>query len=294
MTNKPERRAPTVPLGTSTSLNIIASTSNHSIASTSDRNAAGSSRQPSVDPEAPFSDAPTLNTVDEDEGDMKLSGTSSGSGLTPSLTELGVGKVQDHPSSSRYMDAGEAARYEDELETRQMHHQQQYGLNPVADVLPIPEETEEDIQRQQHHQSGHYHLEDSANALLSDAPDAEQYEDEEHAQAPVMDQDDWLCLTREQAYHAQAELDDVRARFVDDIDELDCTMVAEYADEIFALMGTLEVSSRSWNDSDHGGGADQSLGYRWKACPTPTTWTFSMRWIGESHFEPIIILLRQC
>ena len=230
-------------------MNIIASTSNHSVASSNANRHAGSSRQPSVDPEAAFSDAPTLHTVDEDRDDIKLSGTSSGSGLTPSLTELGVGKVNDHPSSSRYMDAGEAARYEDELETRQMHHQQQhaFGPNSVVDVLPIPEETEEDLQRQQHqqqqqHQSGHYHLEDSANALLSDAPDAEHYQDDEDPNAPQMDQDDWLCLTREQAYLAQAELDDVRSRFVDDVDELDCTMVAEYADEIFALMGTLEVS----------------------------------------------------
>jgi hypothetical protein len=257
VTNKPERRVPTVPLGTSNSLNIIASTSNNSNVSTS-RHAAGSSRQPSVDPEAPFSDAPTLNTVDEDGDHVKLSGTSTGSGLTPSLTELGVGKVDDHPSSSRYMDAGEAARYEDELETQQMHHghQLQQQHHQIVDVLPKLEETEEDLQRSQ--RSQHYHLEASAHELLSDAPDADQYDEHQHEHeledhhqnydqsatlvAPQVDEDDWLCLTKEQAYLAHAELNDVRSRFVDEVDELDCTMVAEYADEIFALMGQLEVS----------------------------------------------------
>jgi hypothetical protein len=199
-----------------------------------------------------------LNTVDEDGDHVKLSGTSTGSGLTPSLTELGVGKVDDHPSSSRYMDAGEAARYEDELETQQMHHghQLQQHQHQTVDVLPKLEETEEDLQRSQ--RSQHYHLEASAHELLSDAPDADQYDEHQHEHeledhhqtydqsatliAPQVDEDDWLCLTKEQAYLAHAELNDVRSRFVDEVDELDCTMVAEYADEIFALMGQLEVS----------------------------------------------------
>lgn len=156
------------------------------------------------------------------------------------------------------MDAGEAARYEDELETQQMHHghQLQQHQHQVVDVLPKLEETEEDLQRSQ--RSQHYHLEASAHELLSDAPDADQYDEHQHEHeledhhqtydqsatliAPQVDEDDWLCLTKEQAYLAHAELNDVRSRFVDEVDELDCTMVAEYADEIFALMGQLEVS----------------------------------------------------
>jgi hypothetical protein len=230
-------------------LNIIASTS-HPNATSRHASVSGSSRQASIDRDA-FSDAPTLTTLDEDREERKLSGTSSGSGLTPSLTELGVhhtgGQAGDdhHPSSSRYGDAGGDI----------------YQMGSV-DVLSIPEETEEDVQRsqqQQHqlqmqmHQQQQlhsYHLENASNALLSDQA-GESYEtelvagseiDEEEHQLRALEQDDWLCLTRDQAIEVHAQLEDVKSRFVDEVDELDCTMVAEYADEIFDLMGTLEVS----------------------------------------------------
>jgi len=249
VTSKPERRAPTVPLGTSNSLNIIASTSTTTVNSRH-ASVSGSSRQPSIDRDA-FSDAPTLTTLDEEREERKLSGTSSGSGLTPSLTELGVhhagGQAGDdhHPSSSRYGDAGGDV----------------YQMGSV-DVLSIPEETEEDVQRsqQQQHQLQmqlhqqqqlhQYHLEDASNALLSDqAVDAYETElaagseiDEEEHELRALEQDDWLCLTRDQAVEVYAQLEDVKSKFVDEVDELDCTMVAEYADEIFDLMGRLEVS----------------------------------------------------
>lgn len=57
------------------------------------------------------------------------------------------------------------------------------------------------------------------------------------------DDDDWLRMSEEDALLCRAELDDVQANFQDDIDLLDTTMVAEYADEIFAHMDFLEVST---------------------------------------------------
>lgn len=57
------------------------------------------------------------------------------------------------------------------------------------------------------------------------------------------DEDDWLRLSEEEALLARAELDDIQEHFQDDIDLLDTTMVAEYADEIFAHMERLEVST---------------------------------------------------
>jgi hypothetical protein len=174
-----------------------------------------------------------------------LSGTSSGSGLTPSLTELGVHAAgqagDDHPSSSRYMDPSDTEFY----------HVNSHSVPRVIDVLAIPEETEQDVHRSQQHQQElqQYHLDNAAHTLLSDPVESlenEHFEGEEIEEAaPSVEQDDWLCLTREQAIEAQAQLEDVRATFVDEVDELDCTMVAEYADEIFGVMSRLEVRLRS-------------------------------------------------
>ncbi|KAL1408728.1 B-type cyclin [Vanrija albida] len=57
------------------------------------------------------------------------------------------------------------------------------------------------------------------------------------------DDEDWLRMTEEDEYAAHAELDMVRKSFQDDIDLFDTTMVAEYADDIFAHMEELEVAT---------------------------------------------------
>jgi hypothetical protein len=195
------------------SLNIIASTSAPSIAAKQER----TSRQPSLDPSViEFSDAPT---IDDNEENQPRPSHSQGSGLTPSLTEMGV---EAHPSSSRYMDAGEVQgeEFADAILTDSNHMQQQ--------AASIPEETEEDL-----NQDG---------AELNEIP--------EQGLGPIFveEHEDWLSLTEGQAQWVEEEMVRVKERFVDEVDELDCTMVAEYADEIFELMGELEVSRiYSWS-----------------------------------------------
>lgn len=69
---------------------------------------------------------------------------------------------------------------------------------------------------------------------LEDVSDEEE-EDED-------DEDDWLRMSEEAAAAAEQELAMVRSAFKDDVDMFDTTMVAEYADEIFAHMERLEDS----------------------------------------------------
>lgn len=151
---------------------------------------------------------------------MDVAKKAGGSGLTPSLSDMGVSgaRLHEQPSSSRYMDAGDEA---------DMHIQLQ------QDVKPIPEETEDDLVGP----SSHYKAHNLVDAKLED-------EEEQDDVAPVeLAEDDWLTLTREQEAYAYEELAMVREQFVDEIDEFDCTMVAEYADDIFAVMGELEERS---------------------------------------------------
>ncbi|OCF40839.1 cyclin [Kwoniella heveanensis CBS 569] len=73
--------------------------------------------------------------------------------------------------------------------------------------------------------------------------DEEAYEDDsEEDEMEEEDEEDWLRMTEEDAYRAQEQLDMIRATFKDDIDMFDTTMVAEYADELFAHMENLEES----------------------------------------------------
>lgn len=62
--------------------------------------------------------------------------------------------------------------------------------------------------------------------------------DEEEAEES---DDDWLRMSPEEEYRCQMELDAIRNNFVDEVDELDTSMVAEYADDIFAHMEELSV-----------------------------------------------------
>lgn len=72
---------------------------------------------------------------------------------------------------------------------------------------------------------------------VSEGDDEEEEEEEEED-----DEDDWTRLTGEDAVRAHEELETIRAEFQDDIDMFDTTMVAEYADDIFAHMEELELS----------------------------------------------------
>ncbi|KAK8854880.1 hypothetical protein IAR55_003619 [Kwoniella newhampshirensis] len=69
---------------------------------------------------------------------------------------------------------------------------------------------------------------------LEDESEEEEMEDE--------DDEDWLRMPEEEMIRAQDQLEMIRATFKDDVELFDTTMVAEYADEIFAHMEELEES----------------------------------------------------
>jgi hypothetical protein len=54
--------------------------------------------------------------------------------------------------------------------------------------------------------------------------------------------DDWLRMSQEEAQGCEEQLSMIRSGFKDEVDMFDTTMVAEYADDIFAHMEELETS----------------------------------------------------
>ena len=72
--------------------------------------------------------------------------------------------------------------------------------------------------------------------FMSEDEEDEEDEDEDEGD----DMDDWLRLDEAEAREADQHVAWVRSNFRDDVDLLDTTMVAEYADEIFAHMEELE------------------------------------------------------
>lgn len=76
----------------------------------------------------------------------------------------------------------------------------------------------------------------------STVEEEESLEDVSDEEEEDEDEDDWLRMSEEAAVAAEQELAMVRSAFKDDVDMFDTTMVAEYADEIFAHMERLEES----------------------------------------------------
>ncbi len=76
-----------------------------------------------------------------------------------------------------------------------------------------------------------------ASDMMDEFPEEDEMEDEEDE----VDEDDWMALPLELEIKAEEMMRTVREAFVDDVDELDTTMVAEYSEDIFTYMGRLEV-----------------------------------------------------
>lgn len=81
-----------------------------------------------------------------------------------------------------------------------------------------------------------------AGKLDVDSLDGVSEEDEEEEEEDEDDEEDWTRMTEGEALVAQQELATIRSTFKDDVDMFDTTMVAEYADDIFAHMEELELS----------------------------------------------------
>lgn len=90
---------------------------------------------------------------------------------------------------------------------------------------------------------------DLANNLIVE----DEYEDDERTigarsemdedEDDEYDDEDWLRMSPEEELSARQELAAVKDTFQDDIDMFDTTMVAEYADEIFAHMEEMELAT---------------------------------------------------
>jgi len=70
----------------------------------------------------------------------------------------------------------------------------------------------------------------------------EEEEDEEAGEMGGVDDENWTLLSPADEARAAEELESVRMHFDDEIDLFDTTMVAEYADDIFAHMEAMELS----------------------------------------------------
>lgn len=66
----------------------------------------------------------------------------------------------------------------------------------------------------------------------------EEIEDEDEEE---IDEDDWVRMDDGEDEEARLAIEQVRLEFQDEVDIFDTTMVAEYADDIFAYMEELEV-----------------------------------------------------
>lgn len=70
-----------------------------------------------------------------------------------------------------------------------------------------------------------------------DEEDEEEGDEEEESEV----NDDWTVLSPRSMADAEQTLQAVREEFHDEVDQFDTTMVAEYADDIFAHMEQLEL-----------------------------------------------------
>ncbi|CED84043.1 cyclin-dependent protein kinase regulator [Phaffia rhodozyma] len=70
--------------------------------------------------------------------------------------------------------------------------------------------------------------------------EANEYTDEEQ---DVVDEDDWVRADEAKDEQARLEIEQLRQEFSDEVDVFDTTMVAEYADDIFAYMEELELKT---------------------------------------------------
>jgi G2/mitotic-specific cyclin 1/2 len=87
--------------------------------------------------------------------------------------------------------------------------------------------------------------EDHLDVDSGDDVGEDEEEEEEEEESPEMaeyDDEDWTILAPAEAARAVEELESIRQHFDDEVDMFDTTMVAEYADDIFAHMEAMEQS----------------------------------------------------
>jgi len=99
---------------------------------------------------------------------------------------------------------------------------------------------EEEALRQQHE----HHVDEISRGVFDEDGGEGFYSEDEDEE--VDDPEDWVKLGVEDQEEVEAVLGEVRDNFQDEVDLWDTTMVAEYAEDIFAYMEELEVSFLSF------------------------------------------------
>jgi hypothetical protein len=87
----------------------------------------------------------------------------------------------------------------------------------------------------------HRIAQDPIAARVAHESDFEELEDD--GEEDEEDDEDWLRMTDEDVLKCREELEAVQASYFDEVDMMDTTMVAEYADEIFGHMEEMEVTT---------------------------------------------------
>lgn len=81
-----------------------------------------------------------------------------------------------------------------------------------------------------------------AETMVEVDEEADEDDEEEEEEDGFEYNEDWTALSPGAVNEAEMQLDMVRSTFQDEVDEFDTTMVAEYADDIFAHMEAMELT----------------------------------------------------
>lgn len=114
------------------------------------------------------------------------------------------------------------------------------GARPAVFPATLEAEDEMDIDRSAVVAPGNVKLE--AETMVEEAEELDDDEEEEEEDEEPEWNDDWTALSPRAEAEAVVQLQVVRDTFQDEVDEFDTTMVAEYADDIFAHMEAMELT----------------------------------------------------
>lgn len=84
---------------------------------------------------------------------------------------------------------------------------------------------------------------DAASARAAHDEELLDDEDQDGDEEEEEDEEDWLRMSDEEVIRCREELEAVQSTFYDEVDMMDTTMVAEYADEIFGHMEEMEITT---------------------------------------------------
>ena len=115
------------------------------------------------------------------------------------------------------------------------------STRPAVFPATLEAEDEMDIDRSAVVAPGNVKLETETMVEVDDEAEELEDDEEEEEEEPEWNED-WTALSPTSQAGALAMLQGVRDSFQDEVDEFDTTMVAEYADDIFAHMEAMELT----------------------------------------------------